>query len=149
MILLVPAALFCLGMGSGRGIGQGPLTIESLYKKCGMPVSCDRPIPWEGMSVTIQGQLDPNNIFDKRSFPQLPYEKFRLIGNTGATVEIWPQAGDNRAIFDKLAKRPSEAAIVNGRLVSFKMPMSGQCQVGLKVVIEHETQIQFKALQTK
>jgi len=145
MYLLLPSVLFCLGMGSGKGQVQAPLSIESLYEKCGMPMSCDRPIPWEGMSVTIKGQIDPNNIFDKQSSPRLAYEKFRLIGNTGATVEIWPQAGDNRAIFDKLAKRPSETAIVKGRVVSFKMAMSGLCQMGLKVVIDHETQIQFEA----
>jgi hypothetical protein len=94
--------------------------------------------------VTFWGYVDPVNIYSHGRFPELPYEKFRLVDRRHHAVEVWPQAADNRSIFEKLARRPSDRIVVTGRLVAFDMPITGQCHQGVKVVIHDASQIEFK-----
>ncbi len=132
-----------LGMGSNK-VAVAPLSLEGLYAFCGLPLACGAPISWEGKAVTLQGRLDPHNLFDKTNYPQLPYEKFRLIDDQGRSVEVWAQAKDNRPIFEKLAGRSSDEIVVQGRLAAVKMPVAGDCRTGVKVEIDDAQQISFK-----
>jgi hypothetical protein len=143
-IIFIAMLLMACGMGRPSTAGSQPLTLEALYIQCGLPAPCDDPTPWEGRLVTIAAQVDPKNIFDQRQYPQLPYEKFKLVDGQGRAVEVWPQAGDNRPIFDKLAVRPSDHVIVRGRLAVVKMPIMGKCLQGVKVLIDAADQIQYQ-----
>jgi hypothetical protein len=143
-IALIGLMFFACGMGRPGVIGSQPLTLEALFAQCGLPATCDAPTPWEGGTVVIEARVDPVNIFEKRRYPQLPYEKFKLIDGRGHSVEVWPGAGDNRAIFDKLAARPSDRIVVQGRLAAVKMPTQRTCRIGIKVLIDDPDQIQFQ-----
>jgi hypothetical protein len=143
--LLLCAAVFALGMGSIRGVTNTPLSLEALQAYCGLPISCDAPIPWEGLSIAVRGRVDRVNIFDHRHYPRLPYEKFILTDDSGRALEIWPQAKDNRSVFAKLAHRPSDEVVVRGRLVSVKLPTGTECNIGVKMVINHADQIEFQS----
>jgi len=134
-----------LGMGSNKGASPEALSVEGLHTFCGLPLACNAPAAWEGQTVTVAGRLDPRNIFDKKSYPQLPYEKFRLIDGQGRSVEIWALAKDNEPIFEKLDQRPSDEIVVHGRLAAFKMPVAGDCRTGVKVEIDDAKQITFKS----
>ena len=143
-VLMAILSISCLGMGSHRGDTDKVLTIEALYKLCHLPADCSAPTDWEGETVIFSGRLDPANIFDREHYPKLPYEKFRLIGASGRSVEIWPEAGDNSTIFKKLSARSSDEATVTGRLKAVKLPISNECKLGIKVVIDHADQVEFK-----
>ncbi len=143
-MLMTILSISCLGMGSHRGDTDNVLTIEALYKLCNLPADCSAKADWEGKSVTVSGRIDPANIFDRQHYPKLPYEKFRLIDAIGRSVEIWPEAGNNSPIFKKLSARSSDETTVTGILKAVKLPISNKCKLGIKVVIDHADQIEFK-----
>lgn len=137
-VLMIPAC----GMGP-RTMNQAPISLETLLRNTGLPAPCDTPIGWEGEPVTLRAYVDAANIFDKSRYPQLPYEKFRLVDRQGGSVEVWAGAADNKPIFDRLAQRPTDEVIVAGRLAAVKLPVAGQCRLGLKVLIHDAMQIRF------
>jgi hypothetical protein len=101
-------------------------------------------VPWQGQTVTVQAFIDADNIYDKRRYPRLPYEKFRLVDRRGRSLEVWAQAADNHAIFDKLANRPADLVSVTGRLAAIRLPIANQCRMGVKVLIDDASQVEFK-----
>jgi hypothetical protein len=120
-----------------------PLTLEQLFAVCGLPAPCDAPAPWEGRVEAITAQVDTANIFDQGRYPQLPYEKFKLIDGHRRSLEVYAQAADNRPIFEKLHARPTATIIVRGRLALVKLPIMGACNQGIKVIIDAADQIEF------
>lgn len=143
-LLLVGLTFFACGAGRAQPPADQPLSLEALFTQCGLPAACNTPTPWEGRTVTIAANVDPANIFEQRRYPRLPYEKFRLLDGRGRSLEVWPQAADNRPIFDKLAARPSDQIVVQGRLAAFKMPTQSTCRLGVKLFIDHPDRIQFQ-----
>ena len=142
-ILVAFLFISCLGMGSKEGDAGNMLTIEALYKHCNLPNDCSAQIDWEGETVTFWGLLDQDNIFHKRRYPKLPYEKFRLTDTNGRSVEVWAKSANNSIIFNKLLSRPAGKVTVTGRLEAVKLPISNKCKLGIKVVIDHADQIVF------
>jgi hypothetical protein len=123
---------------------NAPFSLERLHAFCGLPASCNAPVPWQGQTVTVQAFIDADNIFDKRHYPRLPYEKFRLFDRQGRALEVWAQAADNHVIFDKLANRPADLVAVSGRLAAVRLPIANQCRMGVKVLIDDASQVTFK-----
>lgn len=142
--LFICAAAFALGMGSNKGSSGAPLSLKALQAYCGLPRSCDAPVSWQGRSVVVAGRLDPANIFDRRRYPHLPYQKFRLMDDSGRGLEVWVRGANTRPVFEKIARRPSNKAVVNGRLVSIKLHAGAECILGVKMVIEHANQVAFE-----
>lgn len=143
-LLLLFFLPFLLSMGThNKSISPAPMSLKDLYEFCGLPIACDQPISWEGRTVSIQGTVDPVNIFDKKRFPQLPYEKFTLTDGRRRTIEVWPRADDNQPIFDMLARRPHDTVVVTGNLTAVKLPIANKCSIGIKVTIHDPSQIQF------
>ncbi len=140
--VLLLSALACT-TGSGNP-SHASLSLEELYARCGLPASCDAGTPWEGQLVTVQAFVDPHNIFDKAHFPGLPYEKFRLVDRQGRALEVWAVAADNQAIFDKLADRPADRVAVTGRLAAVRVPVANQCRLGVKVLVDDASQVEFR-----
>lgn len=139
LLILFP---FLVAMGTHNPAPSAPMSIQALYEFCGLPTACDQPVSWEGRTVSIQGTVDPVNIFDKKRYPKLPYEKFTLTDGRH-TIEVWPQADDNGPIFDKLARRPRDTVVVTGQLAAVKLPTMNQCMWGVKVLIHDPSHIEF------
>ena len=76
LVLLFSTLGLILGMGNNKAVTHGPMGLEALFAFCGLPLECSEVPAWEGQTVQIEGWVDPVNIFDRRTFPQLPYEKF-------------------------------------------------------------------------
>jgi hypothetical protein len=146
--LLLAGLLVALGaLACANGPGSAPaapVSLQMLYARCGLPASCDAALPWQGQTVTVQAYLKAGHIVDKREFPSLPYEKFVLEDRQGRALEVWPQAADNRPIFDKLAGRPQDRVMVTGRLAAVRLPIAGQCRLGVKVLIDDASQVEFR-----
>jgi hypothetical protein len=130
-------------MGTYATPADAPMTLEGLMTYCGLPASCGTSVDWEGRIVAVEGFVDAANVFDKRRYPNLPYEKFRLIDGQGRSVEVWARAADNRPIFDKLAKRSKNKVVIRGRLALGKAPVMGACKLKVKVLIDDPNQIEL------
>ncbi len=138
--------LFVLSCAAGSQISNAdpPISVQALESLCRLPVPCGSPVPCQGRTVSLWGYVDSANIFSKQRFPRMPYEKFKLVDHGGRSIEVWTQAEDNRPIFDKLARRQTNRIVVSGKLAAFDMPITGQCNQGIKVLIHDASQIEFK-----
>ena len=123
------------------------ISIEELYRAC-TPGDCGKDVKLEGCVVYVKGYVDSNNIFDKKSYPQLPYEKFKIYDKgSGKSIEIWAISGDNSAIFKKITQNIVNSDVeifVSGIVSSFDMPIMGICKKGLKIEINNANDIFFK-----
>jgi len=140
--LLGVAAMSCMAVNPSP-THSTPLSIEALFDHCRLPAHCSGPLACDGSVVTVWGYLDQANSFDKRRHPNLPYEKFKLVDHDGRSVEVWPQAADNRAIFDQLVLHPTGKVMVTGRLKGVRLPTGGGCAYGVKVLIDDVSQLAF------
>jgi len=143
LVLLSLLVLSC-GMGSRALKAEPPISLRELETLCRLPAPCGEPMACQGETVTFWGYVDPLNIFSKQHSPRTPYEKFKVVDHGGHAIEVWTQAADNRPIFNKLARRPTEQIVVTGKLIAFDMPIAGQCNQGIKVTIHDASQIEFK-----
>lgn len=140
-MLLMP--VIACGMGAHGQKTDAPIGLAALEDLCRLPAPCGVALPCDGRMVTIRGYVDSANIFSRQGTPNLPYEKFKISDRKGRAVEIWVRGGHNKAVFDKLARRPDDRIRVTGRVEAFNMPISGKCAQSIKVVIKDATQIQF------
>lgn len=139
--VLYAVVLSCGAPGAISG-DKTAMSLETLFSSFGIPSTCGSVAAWEGKRVTIQGDVDPDNIFDKQHFPDLPYEKFKLIDRHGRSIEIWVKSLDSRTIFSRVYRKKNARVIVSGRLAVVKMPVMGKCRLGAKVWIDDPSQIQ-------
>lgn len=123
---------------------SAPMSLEELFRMCVVPGTCVSAPEWNGRPVIFDGYVDPANIFIKQRYPQLPYEKFRVLDRHGRSIEVWLQAGDNRAIGQKLAGRPSDHVVIQGWLEAINLRIASRCVQGVKVWINETEQIQFQ-----
>lgn len=149
-LFLCTSLLICaMGGRSDPGMAMGKsgsiMDLKAVYDLCRPSPDCDTSPDWEGRRIVFAGYLDPDNVFFKANYPQLPYEKFVIIDKLGRSIEVWPQGSDNDPLYAKLMRRPSDRIVVNGRLKSFKMPVGDTCTRGAKVVMDNVDQIQFIA----
>ncbi len=142
-VLLSLLVLSCT-MGPQVLKADQPISLLELEALCRLPAPCGEPMACHGETVTVWGYVDPLNIFSKQRSPGIPYEKFKVVDHGGRAIEVWPQAADNRPIFNKLARRPTDRIAVTGKVLAFEMPISGQCLQGVKVLIDEASQIDFK-----
>lgn len=140
-VILCFALLSCGAPGAVSG-DKTAMTLEALFTAFGIPSTCGSAVAWEGKRVSIRGYVDPDNIFDKQHFPDLPYEKFRLIDRQGRSMDIWVTSMDSRAIFSKVYRKKNAQVIISGALAAVKMAISGKCRLGAKVWINDPSQIQ-------
>lgn len=139
--VLLLAMLSC-GTGGALSGNNSPMTLEALHAFLGIPSNCGTVAAWEGTPVTFRGYVDPDNIFDRQRYPDLPYEKFRVIDRQGKSIEVWVKAKDSRPVFARLYQKMNSQIIIRGRLAAVKMPMKGKCRLGAKVWINDPSQIQ-------
>ena len=135
------AMLSCGAPGAVSG-DKTAMTLESLFAAFGIPSNCGSDVAWEGKQVTIKGYVDPDNIFDKQHFPDLPYEKFRLIDKQGRSIDVEVKSQDSQKIFPKVHRKKNAQIIISGWLTAIKMPIMGKCRLGAKVWIDDPSQVE-------
>lgn len=128
-------------------------TISELDSFCNLPSKCQEKASCEGKEVIVRGYIDYTNVFDKKSYPQLSYEKFLLtdkllIPNAKIqyTLEVFTTGEDNSTIFKKIYDNkinPPKLVFVNGQIEGFDMTIMGRCQRGIQLNITDEKEINF------
>lgn len=139
--ILCFAILSCGAPGAVSG-DKTTMTLEALFTAFGIPSNCGSAVAWEGKQVVIKGYVDPDNIFDKQHFPDLPYEKFRLIDGHGRSIDIEVKSRDSQTIFSRVHRKKNARIIISGWLTAVKMPIMGKCRLGAKVWIDDPSQVQ-------
>jgi hypothetical protein len=148
-VTLIPLLFFAC---SNTVCGERPpklfINVAELYH-ISTPGSCDQAVKHEGKMVHVRGYIDRDNIFDKKSYPKLPYEKFKIYEkHSGKSIEVWAVSKQNSLIFKKIFDHTTVASeqevFVAGVLSSFDMPVSGKCIKGIKIEIESDDAIFFK-----
>jgi len=122
-------------------------SIDELNHFCHAPGQCGKRMECEGKKAKVKGYVDYSNVFDKKSYPQLPYEKFMIHDKMGKTLEVWAVSDDNSAIFEKIYKNkefPGKMVLVNGIIAGFDMPTMGACRRGVKIEIKEASDILFE-----
>lgn len=123
------------------------VSVEELYELCHIPGPCGKEMDCEGKIAKVKGHIDYDNVFDKKSYRQLPYEKFKIYDKNGKSLEVWAVLADNNQIFEKVYYNkalPEKMAFVKGVIVGFDMPIMGRCHRGIKINIEKADDIFFK-----
>lgn len=116
------------------------ITIDSLHAYCKIPGDCGKKFACEDQSALIQGYIDYGNVFDRSTYPMLPYQKFWIINaNHTKTIEVWVTSEGSEAVFRAIAEKktvnPDGPVFVKGILSGFDMPIMGKCHRGLKLVL--------------
>ena len=134
-----------------QGQGNNPssyASIKELYAFHHIPGPCKREMECEGKIARVKGYIDYQNVFDKKSYPQLPYEKFKILDEYGNTLEVWAVSAENSKLFEKIYHHnkvfPGKMAFIKGMIVGFDMPVMGRCHRGIKINIEGEGDIFFE-----
>ena len=156
-LVIVSILLVCFGAKDGLSLMDSIInpcksgtyiTIDSLYAYCGLPGICGKKMACEGQAALIQGYIDYGNVFDKTTYPMLPYQKF-LITNAehSRMMEVWVVSEGSEAVFRKIAEKkagnPDGIVYVEGVLAGFDMAVMGTCHRGLKLNLTAATSISY------
>lgn len=129
--VLLTVFLPCLG-----ACASTPLDVEALRASCQVPGRCEIALPCEGAKLTVRGQVDYRNVFDRARNPRVVDEKFRLVDvRDRHAVEVWVVA-DSAAVFDRLlapAARSAPGVRVTGVARGFDMPVMSSCSRGVRL----------------
>jgi hypothetical protein len=123
------------------------LSINTLYQSCGVPGPCGKKLECEGKMVRVKGYIDYSNVFDKKNYPQLPYEKFKIADKDGPSLEVWAISDNTSKIFTKIYENqlnPEKAIHIEGTIEGFDMPIQETCHRGIKLIINAGEDIFFR-----
>ena len=116
---------------------------------CSVPSGCDRPLKCKERQVRVWGYLDYNNVFDRKHFPHLPYQKFVIRDRQGQrSLEVWVQGSqkESDAIFRQIGNRHGKAKIavvLSGKIERVKLFTNKGPECAIKVVIGRRDQIKL------
>ena len=122
------------------------ISVEEIFHECHIPGPCGQKMACEGEIGKVKGYIDYDNIFDKKNYPQLPYEKFKIFDEKGKSLEVWTVSADNSDIFEKIYQNksfPWKMAFIKGVLVGVDMPIMGVCHRSIRMNIEKADDIIF------
>ena len=129
---------------------HSPTDVSQLYTSCAMPGLCGQALSCEGKEVTVKGTIDHANVFERRRYPNLPYEKFTLMDTkSGKTVEVWAVSARNDIIFNTLGEyhdQPAAIATVRGRVVGIDLPIAGRCTRAFKLELHSRQDLAIKSV---
>ena len=148
-IIVLMTCLFCSSnLAGGQGEQEPYAGIGEFYRSNGVPGLCGQVMNVEGKMARIRGFINRDNIFDRKNYPNLPYEKFRVNdGKSGDSIEVWAVSEDNSAIFEKLFRNKCLAEkeiFVSGVVSGFDMPIMGTCRRGVRLEVKDPDNIFFK-----
>ncbi len=122
----------------------------TLGASCALPGKCGQPLWCEGKRVMVTGQIDPNNIFEQASHPNLPFQKFliRTAAPMHDVMEVWVTASGDAArdIFQRVRSAASARSdvTVSGKAVGVDLPITGQCHRVVKLEIESASKLSVR-----
>ncbi len=128
------------------------LSISELQSLCRLPGTCGQKLPCEDKVLKIEGLIDYRNVYDKRRYPQLPYEKFIITDSTGSiSIDVWlDHEKDNTKLFDRLMKAKSEnlkkirmEVLVSG----VDVQAGGRCIRTIRLSLVNENSVCFKTIE--
>ena len=157
IIILAGIAGYFMLIKKSEPIAQQPtptpaltyITISELEFLCDLPSKCNERLSCEGENIFVKGYIDYTNVFEKKSYPQLPYEKFRLMDKeiSGTHfLEIFVTVNNTSAVLKKIydnETEPSKMVFINGQIEGFDMPTMGECWKSIKINITSENEINF------
>ena len=137
--ILIGASILLFSANSKANPGDDAtyyMSVNELFNSTA-PQECRDSLQNEGKIVHVRGFINQDNVFDKKHYPKLPYEKFSIYDKqNGKLIEVWAVADDNSEIFEKvnqaLTDRDKEV-FVSGTVSSFDMPIMGTCKKGIKI----------------
>ncbi len=123
------------------------ITIPELILLCNLPGKCNEKLLCEDKEVKVRSYVDFINVFDKRHYPQLPYEKFRIHDSTKTNfLEVWTVGKDNSAIFKKIFNnnvKPPRMIFIRAKIEGIDIPLDKGCERWIKLIINSEKDIFF------
>ena len=124
------------------------ITIDSLYDHCKAPSTCREKNPCEDRMVLVRGYIDYGNVFDKKNYPMLPYQKFSITNyERNKTLEVWVNTEQSEEIFEKIyqqkLKDPKCAVHISGILTGFDMHIMTTCHRDLKLNFTGKAKLPF------
>jgi hypothetical protein len=122
-------------------------TVTQLFDYCTLPGDCSNALACEGKTVFVSGSVDFDNVFEHRSYPQLPYEKFFLNAPDSRTLEIVAVSRDNVALFDKIFTAKGNGrkeVLVKGTIRGIDLPIMGACRRGIRLETRSADSIRFR-----
>ena len=123
------------------------IAVGALYEFCHVPGKCGKPLECEGQTALIKGRIDYTNIFEHSRYPQLPYEKFFLVGDEGKIVDVLVVSSDNASLFQKIFiawKEGKQTAYIKGTIRGFDAPVMGTCHREIQLEITSPANIYFR-----
>ena len=120
------------------------VSIEELYHFCHVPGPCGKKMKCEGKIAKVKAYIDYSNVFDKKRYPQLPYEKFKIYDKKEKSLEVWAVSNNNSKIFEKIYRNktfPEKMVFIKGIIFGFDMPIMRDCHRGIKIDIVQEGDI--------
>lgn len=115
------------------------LSIDELYATCGVPGDCSVPMACEGHRCQLRGYVSHVNIWDKRTYPWLPENKFLLYNSTqNLNIEVRVTSDSAPQIFDRLTTQSASwngAVSLTGILVGIDLPILTGCHRSLVALI--------------
>ncbi len=120
--------------------------VTALLAQCGAPGPCGQALACEGKMLSVRDTIDPVNVFDRRRFPNLPYEKFSLTDRaSGSTLEVWAAsiAGDGMLQALQVVRGRSAEVSVRGRAVGVDLPIASRCirTIKLELASSHDLSV--------
>jgi len=137
----------CTINAMGSSLSTEFLSIGEFYELQGKAVDCGKHGGGEGGFVRVFGYIDCSNVFDRRRYPHLPYEKFMMRDENGKTLEVWVRSNDGKQIFDSIydhCRSGKNRIYVRGKVVGFDMPIMGKCLRGYRIDLEYACDLFFE-----
>ena len=143
------AAFALVACSSGAPVAPSPAAAASssqtvrneVMASCRVPGRCGQPLSCEGDTLSLVGKVDPTNIFDHTSAPNLPFQKF-LVRNTSARepIEVWVVSAspvESQQIFRRVrsAAATNVDVTVVGRAVGVDLQITGACNRAVRLEI--------------
>jgi len=137
------------------------MTIKKLEDFCKIPGVCGKALNCEGKKIKVKGYLDYINIFDKQTYPNLPYQKFRIFDGSNIlnthnpwasyteSLEIYPIKGNLELMFKKLhakAGLPLKLVYITGIIEGFDAPTNTGCRRMIRLKVDADDVLFEEAL---
>ena len=115
------------------------ITIDQMNSYCNVPGSCSRKLACEGKIVRIVGYIRYINVWSKREYPWIPYDKFFLYNSSGSSnIEVRVSSEVASEVFDKINKyggNEDRPVYVMGLLIGIDLPIMDSCHRDLVVEV--------------
>jgi len=123
------------------------LSVHELYDFCKVPGKCGKPLACEEEISLVQGTIDYDNVFEHSGYPQLPYEKFFLMGDAGSKLEVVALSPDNATLFGNLfaaQKEGKRRAYLKGTVRGTDQHIMGACRRDIRLELTSPDDLDFR-----